>query len=109
MQKAATLSPKNQVIIPREVRAALGLKAGETVVFQLEDDGRGPVVTLRRARSLQQLAGSVPTPADVVGLSWEEIRSRAWSAPVGRAGTPPSADGLGDAQQQPPDELPAGK
>jgi AbrB family looped-hinge helix DNA binding protein len=92
MQKAATLSSKNQVTIPREVRAALGLKAGETVVFQLEDDGRGPVVTLRRTKSLEQVAGSVPTPADVRGLSWEETRSRAWAAPA-----------------QPPDESPAGR
>jgi AbrB family looped-hinge helix DNA binding protein len=91
MQKAATLSSKNQVTIPREVRAALGLAAGQTVVFDLEHDGRGPVVTLRRAKSLEELAGSIPIPEDVAGLPWEEIRSRAWGGPA------PSHDEPADA------------
>jgi AbrB family looped-hinge helix DNA binding protein len=79
MKKAAILSSKNQETIPREVRDALGLKAGEAVVFDIEEDGRGSSVTLRRSKSLEELAGSFPSPADVANLSWEEIRSRAWA------------------------------
>lgn len=79
MKKAAVLSSKNQVTIPREVRAALGLKAGEAVVFDIGEDGREPSVMLRRSKTLQELAGSFPIPEDVVGLPWEEIRSRAWT------------------------------
>lgn len=80
MKKAAILSSKNQVTIPREVRAALGLKSGEAVVFDIAEDSHGPAVTLRRSKSLQELAGSFPSPADVANLSWEEIRSRAWAS-----------------------------
>lgn len=89
MEKTATLSSKNQVTIPRAVRTALGLSAGERIVFHLHDDGSGPVVTLRRVKRLYELAGSIPTPKDVEGLSWEEIRTRAWTPPVqGSTGTP---------------------
>jgi AbrB family looped-hinge helix DNA binding protein len=91
MKQAATLSSKNQVTIPRQVRTALGLKSGETVVFDIEDDDRGPRVTLRRGPRLQELAGSVPVPDEVKGLSWQEIRSRAW-APTTRSSDEPSVD-----------------
>jgi AbrB family looped-hinge helix DNA binding protein len=86
MPKLATLSAKNQVTIPREVRDLLGLKVGTTIVFHIVNDSHGPTVTLRRANSLEGLAGSVPTPEDVEALSWEEIRLHAW------AGTPDSTD-----------------
>jgi AbrB family looped-hinge helix DNA binding protein len=92
MRKAATLSSKNQLTIPREVRAALGLKAGETVVFHIEDDGHGPRVALYRNKSLEELAGSVPTPEDVEGLSWEEIRSRAWAPATQPRGESPAGE-----------------
>ncbi len=35
--KAGKLTVKHQVTIPRDVRAALGLKAGDHVVFAIED------------------------------------------------------------------------
>jgi AbrB family looped-hinge helix DNA binding protein len=34
----ATLSSKNQVVIPREARKALGLKAGDKVLFTVMGD-----------------------------------------------------------------------
>jgi AbrB family looped-hinge helix DNA binding protein len=79
MKKAATLSSKNQVTIPAEIRALLRLKAGEAVVFDVESTDSSPRVTLQRHPSLEELAGSVPVPPDVAGLSWAEIRERAWS------------------------------
>ncbi len=36
-------------------------------------------MTLRRYPTLDELAGSVPNPPGVAGLSWEEIRTRAWT------------------------------
>ena len=92
MKKAATLSSKNQVTIPREVRTALGLKAGETVMFHIEDGGHGATVTLHRNKSLKEVAGSVPTPEEVVGLSWDEIRSRAWVPATQPQGESPAGD-----------------
>lgn len=79
MKKAATLSSKNQITIPAEIRRILGLKAGEVVVFDIEIRGPVPRVTLRRHPSLDELAGTVPIPPEVEGLSWEEIRGRAWT------------------------------
>jgi len=37
MKKAAILSSKNQITIPSAVRALLGLKAGETVIFDVDE------------------------------------------------------------------------
>jgi AbrB family looped-hinge helix DNA binding protein len=79
MKKAATLSSKNQVTIPAEIRKLLGLKAGEVLVFDVEAVDSGPKVTLRRYPSLEEIAGSVPVPSDVPGLTWAEIRERAWN------------------------------
>lgn len=79
MKKSATLSSKNQITIPAEVRALLGLRAGEAVIFDVDTTGPAPDVSLRRYPSLDEIAGSVPNPPDVAGLSWEEIRLRAWT------------------------------
>lgn len=79
MKKAAVLSSKNQITIPAAVRALLGLKAGETVVFDVDEADSAVSVTLRRYPTLDEVAGSVPNPSDVAGLSWEEIRTRAWT------------------------------
>jgi len=78
MKKAAVLSSKNQITIPAAVRALLGLKAGETVVFDVDVAESAVRVTLHRYPTLAQLADSVPNPPDVAGRSWEDIRTRAW-------------------------------
>jgi AbrB family looped-hinge helix DNA binding protein len=78
VKRAATLSSKNQVTIPAAVRKALGLKAGESVVFDIDADREVPTVTLRRSPTLEELAGSIPVPDEVKGLTWEQIRERAW-------------------------------
>lgn len=51
----ATLTTKGQVTIPAEVRKAMGLAAGERVVFTVLDDG----TTIMRAktRSILELKG----------------------------------------------------
>jgi AbrB family looped-hinge helix DNA binding protein len=80
MRKAATLSSKNQVTIPAEVRRVLGLRAGESVIFDIDAEDGDARVLLRRHPTLDELAGSVPVPPDVTSLSWDEIRARAWAA-----------------------------
>jgi AbrB family looped-hinge helix DNA binding protein len=74
---AARVSSKGQITIPKSVREALKLSEGDQVVFRLIEGERA---ILARTPDLLELAGSVPVPADVRGLSWEEIRRRAWSA-----------------------------
>ncbi len=79
MKKAATLSSKNQITVPASVRKALGLRPGESIVFEIDMDSETPEVKLRRSPTLEEMAGSVPVPDDARGLSWEQIRDRAWS------------------------------
>lgn len=44
----ATLSSKNQIVIPREAREALGLKPGDKLVFVVRS---GTVLVLQKPRS----------------------------------------------------------
>jgi AbrB family looped-hinge helix DNA binding protein len=76
VKQIAKLSSKYQASIPSGVRQALGLSPGDRIVFEVEDGVSA--VTLRRYPSLDEVAGSVPSPPDVQGLSWSEIRERAW-------------------------------
>ena len=43
----ATLSAENRVVIPREVRAALGVRAGDRIVFHVDADGLVRLLTSR--------------------------------------------------------------
>jgi AbrB family looped-hinge helix DNA binding protein len=60
MPASSTISSKGQVTVPIEVRHRLGLKAGDRVVFALED-GR---IVLRPARAaknpFEAYAGALP-------------------------------------------------
>jgi antitoxin PrlF len=61
----ATLSSKNQVTIPKQVREYLNLKAGDRFKFFLQPDGR--VVILPRIR-ISKLKGSVQKLAQPVSI-----------------------------------------
>ncbi len=50
MQRLSRLTSKYQATIPLAVRRKLGLKPGDTVVFEIEND----TVTVRRATALDQ-------------------------------------------------------
>ncbi len=71
----ATVTSKGQITLPREVRDALGLKAGSEVAFEITPDG----VRLRRCVMRAQLGkwiGCLPTTgefADVDALM-DELR-----------------------------------
>lgn len=79
MDIAARVSSKGQITIPKSIRDALSLNEGDQVVFRVIEGERA---ILARTPDLLELAGSVPTPAEARGLSWDEIRRRAWAAQV---------------------------
>jgi antitoxin PrlF len=66
----ATLSSKNQVTIPKQVREYLNLKAGDQFKFFLQPDGR--VVLLPKIR-ISKLKGSVPKLDRPVSLEEMEV------------------------------------
>lgn len=53
----ATMTSKGQVTIPAEIRKALGLTAGERVVFTLLHDGT--TVMRAKTRSILELKGAL--------------------------------------------------
>jgi antitoxin PrlF len=75
MDVSARMTSKGQVTVPKAVREALGLEAGDQVVFRLEAHR----ATLAKTPDFLDLAGSVPVPADRRGVPWDEVRRRAWA------------------------------
>lgn len=68
----ATLTSKGQVTIPADIRKALGLSAGERVVFtQLED---GTTLMRAKTRSLNDLKGLIKSQADRQKVTIDEMR-----------------------------------
>ena len=76
MDVAARLTSKGQVTLPKAVREALGLEAGDQVVFRVE----GRRAFLARTTDLLDLAGTVSVPASKRGAPWEEVRRQVRSA-----------------------------
>lgn len=76
MPTTVKMSSKNQIVVPKEAREALGLRAGDRLVISVRDDG---VAEMRRsvedpAGELEGLlAGSVDASGET-GL-WPEARS----------------------------------
>jgi AbrB family looped-hinge helix DNA binding protein len=58
---SSLLSPKYQVVIPKEIRRSLGLKPGQRVNF-IENDG---VVVLRPILKPEQLIGLLKGPQPI--------------------------------------------
>jgi len=69
MEVAATVTTKGQVTIPKEVREALGIEAGDQVVFKVEEHR----AVLARTADLLSLAGSVDVPSAKRAVPWNEI------------------------------------
>jgi antitoxin PrlF len=74
MQIGATLTSKGQLTIPKEVREALGLEAGDRVYFSVHQGG----AVLTKVPDFIDLAGSVPVPPEVRGVPWRKVREEAW-------------------------------
>jgi AbrB family looped-hinge helix DNA binding protein len=62
----ATLTSKGQITLPRDVRASLGVAAGDGLDFIQMDDGNYAIVPA--AYSIQSLKGVLPRPFKPVSL-----------------------------------------
>lgn len=70
MDAAAKLTSKGQVTVPKAVRDALGLHAGDEIVFRVQGDH----AVLSRTSDFLTLAGTVNVPAARRGTPWDEVR-----------------------------------
>ena len=71
MDIAARVTSKGQVTIPKDVRDALHIEAGDQIVFRVE----GARAVIARTANLLDLAGAVRVPAGKRGVRWEEARA----------------------------------
>jgi AbrB family looped-hinge helix DNA binding protein len=71
---SATVTSKGQITLPKSVRDALSLDAGDRVLFRVYEDR----AVLAKVPDFLELGGSVPVPAAIKGASWERIRATAW-------------------------------
>ncbi|MCB1256177.1 MAG: AbrB/MazE/SpoVT family DNA-binding domain-containing protein [Microthrixaceae bacterium] len=69
MEVAARLSSKGQITIPKAVREALGIDAGDEVVFRVE----GNRALLARTPEFLSLAGTISVPATKRNVAWDDI------------------------------------
>lgn len=72
MDERARLTSKGQVTIPKRVRDALDLNAGDEIVFRVER--RRALVA--KTPDFLELAGSIPVPVGKRGTSWDEVIRR---------------------------------
>lgn len=72
MEVAARMTSKGQVTVPKAVREALGIEAGDEVVFRVE----GNRAVLARTREFLELAGSISVPAGKRNVAWDEVVRR---------------------------------
>ena len=80
MDSSARITSKGQVTIPKSVRDALGLQAGDELVFRVE---RSRAV-VAKTPDLLELAGSVPVPAGKRGTPWDDVLRQTRAARAGR-------------------------
>jgi AbrB family looped-hinge helix DNA binding protein len=70
----ATVTSKGQVTLPKAVRDALELRAGDEVLFRVE---RGRAI-LAKVPDFLGLRASVPIPPAKRGASWSRIKAETW-------------------------------
>ena len=73
---SAIIDGKGRLTVPKDVRERLGLKSGERLVFEVEDDS----VRLRveRRKSLGELMGSLPATREYAGKGAEREAARGY-------------------------------
>lgn len=76
MDAAAKMTSKGQVTVPKAVRDALGIKAGDDVVFRVE----GNRAVLARTPAFLELAGTVAVPAARRNAAWDDVLRRTRAA-----------------------------
>lgn len=70
MDASAQMTSKGQVTVPKAVRDALGLSAGDRVTFRVS----GGKAIISRTPDLLELAGRVDVPLGKRGTPWDEVR-----------------------------------
>ena len=71
MEQRARVTSKGQVTIPKAVRRALGVREGDSLVFEIEDGG-ARVRALRKPVSFADYAGAW---REGEGMSMEEVNA----------------------------------
>jgi AbrB family looped-hinge helix DNA binding protein len=74
MDVAATMTSKGQITLPKSVRDALGLRAGDRVMFRVHEDR----AVLAKMPDFLELAGTIPVPPGMRGATWSRIRNETW-------------------------------
>jgi AbrB family looped-hinge helix DNA binding protein len=69
MDRSARVTSKGQVTIPKSVRDALDLHAGDELLFRVEHSR----AVLAKTPDFLALAGSVAIPAGKRGTAWDEV------------------------------------
>ena len=72
MEAAAKITSKGQVTVPKAVRQALGIRAGDEVVFRVD----GNRAVMARTADFLELAGTFSVPAAKRNVAWDEILRR---------------------------------
>ena len=80
MDAAAKVTSKGQITVPKAVRDALGIEAGDEVLFRVE----GQRAVLARTPRFLDLAGSIRVPAAKRNLAWDEVVRRTRADRAGR-------------------------
>lgn len=70
MELTANVTSKGQITIPKRVRDALDITAGDRVVFRAEEHR----AVLAKIPDVLDLAGAVDVPATKRGAPWDEVR-----------------------------------
>lgn len=71
MEQKARVTSKGQVTVPKAVRRAMGIKEGDSLVFEVEGDE----VRLHVARRPVSFADYAGIWREGEGMSWEEVNA----------------------------------
>ena len=71
MEYRTTVTSKGQITVPKAVRRAMGIKEGDSLVFEVE----GEDVRVRAARRPVSFADHAGAWREGEGLSWEEVNT----------------------------------
>ena len=82
MDAAARVTSKGQVTVPKAVREALGIEAGDEVVFHVE----GHRAVLARTPDFLSLAGTFRVPAGKHATAWDDVIRRTRAERASRHG-----------------------
>ncbi len=69
MEQKARITSKGQITIPKAVRRALGIKEGDSLLFEIE----GEEVRVRVAREPVSFADYAGIWREGEGMSWDEV------------------------------------